>query len=82
MQDRTGGAIELGKLLEQAVAGRQPDSDATVAQLLDQYVSTAGWDVSTRKSNLGYIRRTIKLALGSARSARSAARCLTCCTPG
>jgi hypothetical protein len=36
-----------------------------VAQLLDQYVSTAGWDVSTRESNLGYIRRTINPALGS-----------------
>jgi hypothetical protein len=57
--------IELGKLLEQAVAGRQPDSAVTVAQLLDQYVLTAGWDVSTRESNLGYIRRTIKPALGS-----------------
>jgi hypothetical protein len=57
--------IELGKLLEHAAAGRQPDSDVTVAQLLDQYVSTAGWDVSTRESNLGYIRRTIKPALGS-----------------
>src|SRR6266478_8137474 len=52
--------IELGKLLEQAVAGRQPDSAVTVAQLFDQYVLTAGWDVSTRVSNLGYIRRTIK----------------------
>jgi hypothetical protein len=48
-----------------AQAGRQPDSDVTVAQLLDKYVSTAGWDVSTRVSNLGYIRRTIKPALGS-----------------
>ena len=57
--------IELGKLLAQAAAGRQPDSAVTVAQLLDQYVSTAGWDVSTRESNLGYIRRTIKPALGS-----------------
>jgi len=57
--------IELGKLLAQAAAGRQPDSAVTVAQLLDQYVSTVGWDVSTRESNLGYIRRTIKPALGS-----------------
>jgi DNA-binding transcriptional regulator YhcF (GntR family) len=57
--------IELGKLLEHAAAGRQPDSGVTVAQLLDQYVSTAGWDVSTRESNLGYIRRTINPALGS-----------------
>ena len=45
--------IELGKLLAQAAAGRQPDSAVTVAQLLDQYVSTAGWDVSTRESNPG-----------------------------
>ena len=74
--------IELGKLLAQATAGRQPDSAVTVAQLLDQYVSTAGWDVSTRESNLGYIRRTINPALGSSRSARSAARSWTRCTPG
>src|SRR5258705_12270102 len=57
--------VELGKLRAEAVAGRQPDSAVTVAQLLDQYVSTAGWDVSTRESNLGYIRRTIKPAIGS-----------------
>jgi hypothetical protein len=57
--------IELGKLLEQAAAGRQPDSDVTVAELLDRYVSTAGWDVSTRVNNPGYIRRTIKPAPGS-----------------
>ena len=48
-----------------AQAGRQPDSAVTVAQLLDQYVSTAGWDVSIREGNLGYIRRTIKPAIGS-----------------
>jgi integrase len=57
--------IELGKLLQQAAAGRQPDSGVTVAQLLDQYVATVGWDVSTRESNVGYIRRTINPALGS-----------------
>jgi hypothetical protein len=34
--------VELSKLLALAQAGRQPDSDVTVAQLLDQYVSTAG----------------------------------------
>jgi hypothetical protein len=37
--------IELGKLLELARAGRQPDSDVTVAELLDAYVPVAGWDV-------------------------------------
>jgi hypothetical protein len=57
--------IELGRLLELARAGRQPDSDVTVAELLDEYVPIAGWDVSTEETNLGYIRRTIKPALGS-----------------
>ena len=57
--------IELGKLLELARAGRQPDSDVTVAELLDAYLPVAGWDVSTEEANLGYIRRTIKPALGA-----------------
>jgi hypothetical protein len=46
--------IELGKLLAPARAGREPDSGVTVA----------GWDVSTEEANLGYIRGTIKPALG------------------
>jgi DNA-binding transcriptional regulator YhcF (GntR family) len=57
--------IELGKLLELARAGRQPDTDVTVAELLDQYVPVAGWDLSTEETNLGYIRRTIKPTLGT-----------------
>ena len=56
--------IELGKLLEQAAAGRQPETDVTVAQLLDRYVEIAEWDLSTRKANEYYIRRTIRPALG------------------
>jgi integrase len=56
--------IELGKLLEQVTAGRQPESGATVAQLLDQYAQVAEWDLSTRNGFEGYIRRTIKPALG------------------
>ena len=43
--------IELGKLLEQAAAGRQPETDATVAQLMDRYAEVADWDLSTRKAN-------------------------------
>lgn len=38
--------IELRKLLALAREGRQPDSDVTVAELLDGYVPIAGWDVS------------------------------------
>jgi hypothetical protein len=56
--------IELGKLLEQAATGRQPETDATVAQLMDRYAEVADWDLSTRKANEVYIRRVIKPALG------------------
>ena len=49
----------------QARSGRQSDSGVTVAELLDAYVPVAGWDVSTEETNLGYIRRTIKPALGT-----------------
>jgi hypothetical protein len=31
--------IKLGKLLEQAEAGRQPESNATVAELMNQYAA-------------------------------------------
>jgi hypothetical protein len=65
-QDRGRGAeIELGRLLELARSGRNPDSGVTVAELLDAYVPVAGWEVSTEEANLGYIRRTIKPALGT-----------------
>jgi integrase len=56
--------IELGKLLEQATDGRQPETDATVAKLMDRYAEIADWDLSTRKANEVYIRRIIKPALG------------------
>jgi hypothetical protein len=44
------GQIELGKLLEQASAGRQPETNATVAELMDKYAEVADWDLSTRKA--------------------------------
>jgi integrase len=56
--------IELGRVLEQSAAGRQPETDATVAQLMDRYPEVAAWDLSTRKANEVYIRRLIKPALG------------------
>ncbi len=56
--------IELGRLLKEASEGRTPESAATVAKLLDEYAATAPWDVSTRQTNEGFIRRTIKPALG------------------
>jgi integrase len=56
--------IELGRLLEQAEAGRQPETNATVAELMDKYAEVADWDLSTRKAYEAYIRRVIKPALG------------------
>jgi hypothetical protein len=35
-----------------------------VAKLLDEYAAVAPWDVSTRQTNEGFIRRTIKPVLG------------------
>jgi integrase len=55
--------IELGRLLKEASEGRTPESAATVAKLLDEYAAIAPWDVSTRQTNEGFIRRTIKPAL-------------------
>ncbi len=56
--------IELGRLLKEASEGRTPESGATMAMLLDEYAAIAPWDVSTRQTNEGFIRRTIKPALG------------------
>lgn len=56
--------IELGRLLKDASEGRTPKSAATVATLLEEYALVAPWDVSTRQTNEGFIRRTIKPALG------------------
>jgi integrase/DNA-binding transcriptional regulator YhcF (GntR family) len=60
----TQAQIELGKLLEKVSDGRRPESSATVAKLMDDYSEIAEWDVSTRQTNEGFIRRTIKPALG------------------
>ena len=35
-----------------------------MAGLMDQYAAIAEWDVSTRQTNEGFIRRSIKPALG------------------
>jgi integrase len=56
--------IEVGKLLEKASDGRQPESGVTIASLMNEYAAIAEWDVSTRQTNEGFIRRTIKPALG------------------
>jgi hypothetical protein len=64
VKDERLAQIELGRLLKEASDGRTPETDATVARLMDEYVPVAGWELSTREANEGYIRRTIKPALG------------------
>jgi hypothetical protein len=64
VKDELQAQIELGRLLKDASEGRTPEADATVARLMDEYAAIAGWDVSTRQTNEGFIRRTIKPALG------------------
>lgn len=54
----------LGKLLQQAEAAHSPQTKATVGHLLDRYLGVAELDDSTRDTYEGYIRRTIKPALG------------------
>jgi hypothetical protein len=51
-------------LLEQAAVGRQPEANVTVARLMDEYAAIAEWELWTQEANEGYIRRTIKPALG------------------
>ena len=57
--------IELGRLLKEASEDRTPETGATVARLMDEYAPIAEWDVSTRQTNEGFIRRTIKPPLGT-----------------
>jgi integrase len=56
--------IELARLLKEASEGGTPEASVTVAKLMDEYAAVAEWDVSTRQTNEGFIRRTIKPALG------------------
>ena len=57
--------IVLGRLLEDAAAGRRPASDVKVGDLLDQYMAVAELEPATKETYEGYIRRTIRPALGA-----------------
>lgn len=64
VKDELQAQIELGRLLKETSEGRTPETGAAVARLMDEYALIAEWDVSTRQTNEGFIRRTIKPALG------------------
>lgn len=63
-KDYASAQVALGKFIEKAMAGREPAKGATVAKLLEVYSGVAEWDVSTRDSFEGYIRRVINPPLG------------------
>ena len=79
---RQQAQIQLGRLMEQADAGRRPDSRVLVRDLLSRYLEIAELEPSTRQSYEGYVRRTICRRWGRWRHARSAGRCWIRCTPG
>ena len=61
-KDERLAQIELGRLLKEAADGRTPETGATMAKL-DEYAPIADWDVSTRQTSEGFIRRchTVRL---------------------
>ena len=59
-----GAERAKNRLIAQVEAERIPDRAATVAYLLDRWVEVADHELSTRVTNEGYIRRTLKPALG------------------
>ena len=74
--------IELGRLLKEASEGRTPESNATMAKVLDEYAAIAEWDVSTRQTNEDSSAALSSLPSGTWRCGRSAARSSTSCTRG
>lgn len=52
------------ELVQRVADGRQPDSKATVAALLDRWMDVADLALSTRVAHDGYLRRTVLPVLG------------------
>ncbi|MGO9779458.1 MAG: hypothetical protein ACLPQY_06740 [Streptosporangiaceae bacterium] len=63
VRDELRAQVELGGLLKEASEVRTPEANAAWAGLLDQYAAITEWDVSARRTNEGFIRRTVKPAL-------------------
>ncbi|HEX3827230.1 MAG TPA: hypothetical protein VHV82_08160 [Sporichthyaceae bacterium] len=52
------------RLLAQVDVERAPDRSATVAAMLDRWMEVVDHELSTAETSAGYIRRTLKPALG------------------
>jgi integrase len=60
----TDAAIDLSGLLADAKAKRTPDTSATVAHMLNEWMKVADIELTTEDGYEGYIRRILKPALG------------------
>ncbi|MBI4943878.1 MAG: site-specific integrase, partial [Actinobacteria bacterium] len=61
---REAAVAARDRLLVQVEADIVPDRAATLAVLLDRWLEVAELELSTRETSAGYIRRTLKPALG------------------
>ncbi|HTK63775.1 MAG TPA: tyrosine-type recombinase/integrase [Pseudonocardia sp.] len=63
-RDRREAEADAERLVADVEADRRPDQHATVSMLLDRWVEVVDHELSTADTTAGYIRRTIKPALG------------------
>ncbi len=61
---RRDAEADAERLVAAVEAERQPDQHATVAHLLDRWVEVVDHELSTAETTAGYIRRTLRPALG------------------
>ena len=61
---RRDAEADAERLVANVEAERQPDQHATVAHLLDRWVEVVDHELTTAETTAGYIRRTIRPALG------------------
>lgn len=63
-RDRRDAEADAERLLANVDADRQPDQHATVGILLDRWMEVVDHELSTAETTAGYVRRTLKPALG------------------
>jgi integrase len=63
-RNRRDAEADAERLLANVEGGRRPDQHATLSVLLDRWMEVVDHELTTRETNEGYIRRTLKPALG------------------
>lgn len=63
-RDRRDAEADAERLLAGVEADRRPDQHATVGVLLDRWMEVVDHELSTAETTAGYVRRTLKPALG------------------